>query len=72
MAKHRVIEFDDLMLEGDVHALLHELESVQKRIKDGIPNEILYQGNGEPNIRTHWGAVLFHVSMARASLKAFT
>ena len=71
MAKHTIIEFDTIMLEGDIHSLLEKLDEVQSHIKLIIPDEVLFQGNGEPNIRTHWGAVHFHVTMARASLKAF-
>lgn len=71
MPIHKFLEFDDLMLEGDVHALLEKMDLVSNHIKQHIPDEILYQGNGEPNFRTHWGAVLFHVTMARASLRAF-
>lgn len=72
MAKHKIIEFDDLMLEGAVHALIESLKSSSDHIKEHIPDEVLYQGNGEPNVRTHWGAILFHINMASASLRAFT
>lgn len=71
MATHRVIEFDDLLLEGDVHKLMEHLDEVIVHIEKSIPDEVLYAGNGEPNVRTHWGAVFFHVRMARSSLKAF-
>lgn len=72
MATHRIIEFDTLMLEGEIYALLETLTEAQAKIKLFIPDEVLFQSNGEPNIRSHWGAILFHVTMARASLKAFT
>lgn len=71
MATHKVIEFDDLMLESDIHELLEELERAQAHIKKTIPRELLFQANGEPNVRTRWGAVYFHISMARGSVKAF-
>ena len=72
MATHKVIEFDTLMLEGEIHSLMDKLTEVQSHIKLAVPDEVLFQGSGEPNIRTHWGAVYFHVTMAKASLKAFT
>lgn len=71
MAKHRIIEFDTLMLESDVHALIEKQTEVMEHIKLAVPDEVLFQANGEPNIRSHWGAIYFHASMARATLRAF-
>jgi len=71
MARVKVIEFDTVMLESDIYQLMEELTKAVDHIKVTVPDEALYQTNGEPNIRTHWGAILFHVSMARVSLNAF-
>lgn len=71
MARHRIVEFDTVMLESDIYQLMDELTKAVAHIKKTVPEEILFQANGEPNVRTHWGAILFHTSMARASLKAF-
>ncbi len=72
MATHKIIEFDTIMLEGDVYTLIDGMTEALAHIKLIVPDEVLFQANGEPNIRTHWGAIYFHISMARASLKAFT
>ena len=71
MATHKIIEIDDLMLEGDVHKLLDMQDEMLAHIKRTIPDELLFLPNGEPNVRTRWGAVHFHISMARGSVKAF-
>ena len=71
MAKVKIIEFDTVMLESDIYQLMEELTKAIEHIKATVPDEALYQTNGEPNIRTHWGAILFHTSMARVSLNAF-
>lgn len=66
-----IIEFDDLMLESDIYSLMEKLDEVSEHIKRTIPDEIIFLPNGEPNVRTRWGAVYFHVRMARSSLRAF-
>lgn len=71
MVTHKIIEIDDLMLEGDIHQLIESLDKALAHIKITIPKDMLFQGNGEPNIRTRWGAVHFHISMAKGSIKAF-
>ena len=71
MASHKVIEFDTVMLESDIYKLIDNLTETIEHIKVTVPDEALYQSNGEPNVRTHWGAIMFHTKMARSSLKAF-
>lgn len=71
MPVQTTIEFDDLLLESDVFALMEKLEAVSSHIYATVPNEILLTPSGEANIRTRWGAVYHHVRMARATLKAF-
>jgi len=71
MPKKTTIDFDDLLLEGDVHELIADMSRTMKRIHDAIPNESPPTPNGEPNARTRWGAVYFHAMMARSSLRAF-
>ncbi len=71
MPERIIIKFDDLLLESDVQELIAQMDGIMQHIHDTIPNEILHTPSGEPNVRTRWGAVYFHASMARASLKAF-
>lgn len=71
MPTQTTIEFDDLLLESDIHELMERLQEVEKHIYNAIPNEVLLDSSGEPNIRTRWGAVYFHCRMARATLRAF-
>ena len=72
MASHKIVTFDTLMLESDIHELLGKLNEVRSHIKLTVPDEVIFQANGEPNVRTHWGAIYHHVTMAHVSLKAFT
>jgi len=72
MAIHKIVEFDTLMLEVDIYLLLENMDAAMAQIKLIVPDEVLFNSNGEPNVRTHWGAVYFHISMARASLRAFS
>lgn len=71
MASHKIVTFDTLMLESDIHTLLEKLNEVRSHIKETVPDEVIFQVNGEPNIRTQWGAIYLHVTMASVSLKAF-
>ena len=71
MQRHKIIEFDDLMLESDGHELLENIEHMQEHIKATVPDEILYGQTGEINARTKWGSVYMHLTMARATLRAF-
>jgi len=65
------IKIEDLMLEADVSALLENLNKQLKQIKHQVPNELIFQPNGEPNLHSKWGAIYFHILMARINLKAF-
>lgn len=71
MASHKIVTFDTLMLESDIHALLKKLEEVRDHIKLTVPDEVIFQANGEPNVRTQWGAIYLHTTMAHVSLRAF-
>ena len=71
MPTKTTLEFDDLLLESDIYALVEKLDKVINHIYNNIPNEILLTPSGEANVRTRWGAVYFHATMARASLRAF-
>lgn len=70
MVTQTTIEFDDLLLESEVHELIDELTEVIDHIYKSIPNEILLTPSGEANVRSRYGAIYFHCMMARASLKA--
>jgi hypothetical protein len=71
MPTKKIIEFDDLLLEADIYALIKKLEGVSAHIYNNIPNEILLLPNGEPNVRSRWGAIYFHCRAATATLRAF-
>ena len=71
MPTKTTVEFDDLLLESDIYALVEKLDKVISHIYDNVPNEILLTPRGEANVRARWGAVYFHATMARASLRAF-
>jgi len=64
------IEIDTFLLEAEVHAMLDQINSMESHIKATIPDELLYT-QGNINISTRWGAVLQHVTMLRATLRAF-
>lgn len=65
------IKIEDLFLDADISALLTNLTEQIENIRQQVPNELLYLPNGEPNITNRWGAINFHISMARINLKAF-
>lgn len=67
----KIIEFDDLVLEADAYDLLERIEKMQENIKIHIPSEVLYTPAGEINMRTKWGSVYLHLTMARSTLRAF-
>lgn len=71
MPTHRIVEFNDLMLEADGHDLLAKIERMQLHIKETVPDEILYGRDGEINPSTKWGSVYMHLTMARSTLRAF-
>lgn len=62
---------ENFLLEADVHALMDHITNLEEHIKRVTPNDILYSVGGEINIRTRWGAVLFHAQSLRATIKAF-
>lgn len=62
---------DQLLLDGDLWGLLEKCDEVSKHIHESVPDEILLTSAGEPNIRNRYGAMLFHVSMLRITLRGF-
>jgi hypothetical protein len=64
------MEINAFLLESEVHAMLEQIDSLEKHIKETIPDELLFT-QGNINIGTRWGAVLFHITMTRATIRAF-
>lgn len=71
MPRPTTIDYDDLVLESDVHELIADMTRTMKHIEAHVPNEVLFTTSGDPNVRNRWGAVYFHAMMARSSLRAF-
>jgi len=72
MTIHRTsrIEIDDFLLESETHALMEQIDNMERHIKRTVPDELLYV-NGNLNPGTRWGCVLHHITMLRATLRAF-
>lgn len=68
---HSRLEINEFLLEADVHSLMEHIDSIEQHIKATVPNEVLYQSNGELNTRTRWGAVLYHAQSLRVTIRAF-
>ena len=64
------IEIEDFLLEADLHALIEKIDELEAHIKRTVPDELIYT-RGELNSSTRWGCVLQHITMLRATLRAF-
>ncbi len=63
-------EISTFLLESEVHSMLESVDKLEAHIKTTIPDELLYT-SGNINTGTRWGAVLFHITMLRATIRAF-
>jgi len=70
LVKAQRIEIEDFLLEADTHGFMEKIDELEAHIKRTIPDELLYT-NGNINTGTRWGAVLHHIVMLRATLRAF-
>jgi len=60
-----------LLAEGEVYAIMEQIDHFTKHLRMNVPESLYLGVDGQPNIRTRWGAVLFHLQMARASIRGF-
>lgn len=65
------IDLDNLLIEAEVIATMERLTQLASHIKERVPHELLYGDGGTFNVRTRWGAVLHHINLTRATLRAF-
>lgn len=63
--------FEDLVLEGGLFDLQEQLEDMELHIRESVPDEILFTGAGEPNVRNRFGAMLLHIRLLRTTLRSF-
>jgi len=70
LVKAERIEIEDFLLEADTHSLMEKIDEMEVHIKRTVPDELLYT-HGNINTGTRWGAILHHITMLRATLRAF-
>ena len=70
LVKAQRIEIEDILLEADTHGLMEKIDELEAHIKRTIPDELIYV-HGNINTGTRWGAILHHITMLRATLRAF-
>lgn len=63
--------YDDLLAEADIYALIERLNGIRRDIERAIPRELIYKENGEPNVHTRWGAIIYHMQYMRATFISF-
>ena len=62
---------NQLVAESEVYEILERIDTFTSHIKKQVPESLYIGTDGQPNVRTRWGAILFHLQMARASIRGF-
>lgn len=63
------MDLNSLVLESEVIDMLDSITEFEAHVMSQVPHETLFTLDGQPNVRSRWGAILFHLRLARATLK---
>lgn len=62
---------EEILAESDVYAMIERLNKMEAHITQYIPETLIYKENGEPNVHTRWGAIMYHLQYMRATFRSF-
>ena len=65
------LDFESLLLEVDVKRMSRELLDLQQHIRAVLPDELVFDSSGAPNLRNRYGAIVAHAAYLRAILDTF-